>query len=280
MEKRRGRNTAVVLAAGMGSRMKSSVAKQFLPLGGKPLIYYALRVMEDSKVIDDVILVTGEDDMEKMRMEVVEKYSFRKVRVIIPGGSERCFSVTNAMRWIAGTSSLARHGAEYLENAVWKRDEEGRERYVFIHDGARPFITEEILERTYEAAKENGACVAAMPSKDTVKLSDEEGFAVQTPERKNVWTVQTPQVFERELIVAAYARFEESLAPQALKKAVGQEEPVNGTPGSVTVTDDASVVEKFTDVRVKLVEGSYENLKVTTPEDLAVAEALLVRRSI
>lgn len=279
MERRRGRNTAVVLAAGTGSRMKADVAKQFLTLLDKPLIYYALRVMEESEIIDDVILVTGEDDMEKMRREVVEKFSFRKVRVIIPGGSERCYSVANAMRWIAGTSSLARRVTEPMENAVWKKDEDGKERYVFIHDGARPFVTEEILRRTYEAAKECRACVAAMPSKDTVKLADEKGFAVQTPDRKLVWTVQTPQVFERELIVRAYGKFEEMQAPRVLGKAAGQEKTVTDVSrGQVIVTDDASVVEKFTDVKVKLVEGAYSNLKVTTPEDLVIAETLLMKK--
>lgn len=276
MERRRGRNTAVVLAAGTGSRMKSDVAKQFLTLLDKPLIYYALRVMEESEIIDDVILVTGEHDMERMRVDVVERYGFRKVRVIIPGGSERCFSVANAMRWIAGTSSLAQHGAEPLDNSAWKKDEDGRERYVFIHDGARPFVTEEILQRTYEAAKECRACVAAMPSKDTVKISDEEGFAIQTPERKLVWTVQTPQVFERELIVKAYAKFEMMQGVASLEKAAGQEGSVaEGSRMRPLVTDDASVVERFTDVKVKLVEGSYSNLKVTTPEDMVVATALL-----
>lgn len=243
-EKRMGRNTAVVLAAGSGSRMKAGVAKQFLELAGKPLIYYALRTVEDSAIIDDCILVTGENDMEKMQRDVVEQFGFQKVRAIIAGGSERCYSVANAMRW------LSEHGGS------------GQEDYVFIHDGARPFLSEEILERTYKAAKECGACVAAMPSKDTVKLIDEQGFAAETPERRSVWTVQTPQTFERELIIDAYARFEAATK--------GGEER-----GKVMVTDDAGVVETYTERKVKLVEGAYSNLKVTTPEDLVIAEAFL-----
>lgn len=242
------RCTAVVLAAGSGSRMKSDVAKQFLLLDGKPLIYYALETMEKSKIIDNCILVTGEDDMEKMRAEIVEKYGFRKVRTIIPGGSERCFSVANAMRWIKAISEGRTQSKEL----------------VFVHDGARPFVTEEILERTGLAASEFAACVAAVPSKDTVKIADEEGFAAQTPARKTVWSVQTPQVFDRNLITNAYAKFE---------KESGSERKV--TFGNAVVTDDASVVELFTDTKVKLVEGAYENLKVTTPEDMVIAEALL-----
>ena len=248
-----GRRIAVVLAAGTGSRMKAGVAKQFLMLGGKPLIYYALHVMEESPVIDECILVTGEADMEKMRRDVVEKYGFRKVTAIIPGGSERCYSVANAMRWIS---------------AISKEDAGSEKDVVLIHDGARPFVTERILETACQAAKIFGACVVAVPSKDTVKIADEEGFAAQTPERQKVWCVQTPQAFERNLITMAYGRFEEEW---------GKGRSLRG--GRVPVTDDASVVERYTDVKVKLAEGDYANLKVTTPEDLILAEVLLEKNS-
>lgn len=257
------KNVAVVLAAGTGSRMKSGVAKQFMLLSDRPLIYYALRTMEESKLIDECILVTGAGDEEKIRREVVEEYGFQKVKAIIPGGSERCFSVANAMRWLAKESGArVRQGLPRVSG------------YVFIHDGARPFVTEEILERCLEAAKACGACVAAMPSKDTVKLADAEGFAGETPERGRVWTVQTPQTFERELIIKAYALFEEAVKAQNEKAA--NAEQVGRVP---FVTDDASVVERFTDVKVKLVEGAYENLKITTPEDMLIAEALLTEKN-
>lgn len=226
--------TAVVLAAGTGSRMKAKVAKQFLELAGRPLIYYALKAVEDSRVIDDCILVTGEEDIPRMQRDIVERYGFRKVKEIVAGGSERCFSVANAMNHISEDTDL-----------------------VFIHDGARPFLSEAILERTRQAAVECGACVAAVPSKDTVKIVDEEGYAVCTPARNTVWNVQTPQVFEKNLIVQAYADFVKD---------------------KTFVTDDASVVERYTDTKVKLVEGAYNNIKVTTPEDLVVAEALLRKR--
>ncbi|MCR5460049.1 MAG: 2-C-methyl-D-erythritol 4-phosphate cytidylyltransferase [Acetatifactor sp.] len=257
------KNVAVVLAAGTGSRMKSGVAKQFMLLSDRPLIYYALRTMEESKVIDECILVTGAGDEEKIRREVVEEYGFQKVKAIIPGGSERCFSVANAMRWLAEESNaLERQGAPRISG------------YVFIHDGARPFVTEEILKRCLEAAKACGACVAAMPSKDTVKLADAEGFAGETPERSRVWTVQTPQTFERDLIIKAYARFEEAVKAQNEK--TGKGEQSGKTP---FVTDDASVVERFTEAKVKLVEGAYENLKITTPDDMLIAEALLIEKN-
>ena len=124
---------------------------------------------------------------------------------------------------------------------------------MFIHDGARPFLTEKILEDTYAAAVQYQACVAAVQSKDTVKISDGEGFALSTPDRRTVWNIQTPQVFETSLILQAYERLKSRLPRM-------QEQ-------GIQVTDDASVVELFTETRVKLVEASYQNIKITTPED-------------
>lgn len=249
------RCTAVILAGGSGSRMHSDVAKQFMLLCGKPLLWYSLHAVQRSEIIDDCILVAGRADdtvggswphtLEYVRREIVEKYGFTKVDAIIPGGSERCWSVENAM-------AVLRDGVE--GGRVPNRDG-----YVFIHDSARPFLTEEILSRTYEAVQRYRACVAAMPSKDTVKLADEECFAAFTPPRSQVWTIQTPQVFETCLIAAAYGRLREHY-PQTVQ---------------APVTDDASVVELFSDVPVKLVEGSYQNIKITTREDIRIAEAFL-----
>lgn len=241
MEKR---CTAILLAAGSGSRMKSRVAKQFLLLDGKPLIWYALRAVENSAVIDDCILVTAQEDIPYMRREIVERYGFRKVEAVVAGGEERCFSVANALR--------------QMESGVLRVA--NRDGYVFIHDGARPFLTEKILRDTYAAVKEYHACVAAVPSKDTVKLADAEGFAASTPDRNLVWSIQTPQVFDTELITEAYGRL--------LRE---WEELHRGA----RVTDDAGVVELFSDIRVKLVQASYANIKITTPEDLLMAESLM-----
>ncbi len=230
--------TAIVLAAGSGSRMKSDVAKQYMLLAGKPLIWYALHAVEESEIIDECVLVTGAADMEYVRTEIVEKFGFHKVKKIVAGGAERYLSVGNALDAI--------------------EEEEG---YIFIHDGARPFLTEQIFRNTYEAVQTYHACVAAMPVKDTVKIADEKGFAVTTPNRKLVWTIQTPQVFEAKLIKDAY------------KMLLQQQEELERS--GITVTDDAGVVELFTDCKVKMVEGSYENIKITTPEDIRIAEALL-----
>lgn len=243
MEKKRC--TAIVLAAGSGTRMRSDIAKQYMLLGGKPVIWYALQAVEQSEIIDDCVLVTGADDIAFVREEIVEKYGFTKVDVITGGGAERYHSVANALRVIA-------------EGRLRVPNENG---YVFIHDGARPFLTEKILRDTYEAVKTHHACVAAVPSKDTVKIADENGFVAFTPNRKTVWNIQTPQVFDVGLITDAYER-------------LLQEIPVLKERG-IAVTDDAGVAELFSGRKVKLVEASYENIKITTPEDIPTAEAIL-----
>lgn len=250
--------TAIILAAGSGKRMKSSTAKQFMLLEGKPIIWYSLHAVEQSGVIDDCILVTGEEDIPFVQSEIVEKYGFRKVKKVVAGGSERYESVYNGLR------ALERQAVEGLETcgtAYAGQSEATCKEYVFIHDGARPFLTEKILRDTYEAVRVYGACVAGMPVKDTIKIADENGFAVQTPNRNLVWAVQTPQVFERKLITEAYRKLFEQL--EELKQK------------GIAVTDDAFVAETFGPLPVKLVEASYENIKITTPEDIKTARGFL-----
>ena len=260
------RNTAVVLAAGRGSRMKTGTPKQYLEIAGKPLYKYCLETFEKSALITDIVFVVPEEDVvrfrEELRIEFDESIEdmpdasnsateieeglcaagigaglTSKIRAVVPGGRERYNSVNNALQAIE-----------------WPCD------YVFIHDGARPFIDEDSIRRLYEAVKECGACVAGMPSKDTVKITDENGIVEQTPDRSHVWIIQTPQVFERKLITDAYAAVTEHAEEYAAR--------------GIPITDDAMIVELSTDHPVKLIEASYSNIKVTTPEDLAIAEAL------
>lgn len=231
------KNVAIVLAAGQGKRMHSSVHKQYLLLRDKPVIYYSLKAFQNIPFIEEIVLVTGKDEEEYCRAEIVEKFHFTKVTRIVEGGRERYHSVANALKVIEGAG------------------------YVFIHDGARPFLTEEILMRAYQAVKEHHACVVGMPVKDTIKIADENRFAKQTPDRNTLWQVQTPQVFSTALAKEAYDRLllkEEELIAQGIR-----------------ITDDAMVVETLLAHPVKLVEGSYENIKITTPEDLRIAEAFL-----
>ena len=233
--------TAIVLAAGQGRRMGGNVSKQYLELAGKPIIYYTLEAFQNSPLIDSIVLVTGPEQMAWCKEELVHKYNLTKVDTITTGGSERYISVWN--------------GLQVIEDDMTQADREG---IVFIHDGVRPFIDEGILSRTMEAAYLYGACVAAMPVKETIKIADENGFVESTPARNRVWGIQTPQVFDFRLAYGAYQAAMES--------------------GRTDMTDDAMIVESFTDVKVKLVEGSYENIKITTPEDLEIAEVFLRKR--
>lgn len=239
------RCTAILLAAGAGRRMESKVAKQYMLLNGKPVIWYGLQAFEESALIDDIILVVGSGETGYVQKEIVEHYGFKKVDVVIEGGAERFESVIRALQVIAGECMNAPN----------------REGYVFIHDGARPLVTQKIIEDTYDAAIRYGACCAAVPVKDTIKYADENGFAKKTPDRNRLFAVQTPQVFETTLILKAYRLLEESLAKQENRE--------------VKVTDDAMVVETMLHYPVKLVEASYKNIKITTPEDMETAKIFL-----
>ncbi len=217
--------------------MQSKIQKQYLLLMDKPVLYYSLKAFEDS-FIDDIVLVVGKGEQEYCSKEIVERYAFTKVSAIVEGGKERYHSVANGVKAIVtGTD------------------------YVFVHDGARPFITTEILERALEEVKHTEACVVGMPVKDTVKISDEAGYVETTPARARVWQVQTPQVFSYQLIASAY------------EKLICQEEELARK--GIFITDDAMVVEYFEKKKIKLVEGSYQNIKITTPEDLKIAESFL-----
>lgn len=224
----REKNVAIVLAAGKGTRMGSEIPKQFLKIQDKPVLYYSLKTFQDSPLISEIILVIAGEWQDYCRKNILKPYGITKVAKMVEGGKERYDSV------YAGLSSC--EGCDY----------------VFIHDGARPFITEDILQRCMGAVREHKACVVGMPSKDTVKIADSEGNIAQTPARSLVWIIQTPQVFSYKLIREAY---EEMFA--------------RGMDG---ITDDAMVVEAAKQCKVKLVEGSYGNIKITTPEDIKIAE--------
>lgn len=234
-----GRVSAIVLAAGQGKRMKSNIQKQFLILSGKPLIWYALYAFEKSRMIDDVILVTGRDEIGYCRDEIVKKYGFGKVCAVVAGGKERYHSVYE--------------GLKALET---ERDYKAGD-IALVHDGARPFVDEMMIERIISDVRIYGAVAAGMPSKDTVKLADADRYASVTPDRSRVWTIQTPQGFDYQLIKEAYDRM------------MSREEYQKG------ITDDAMAVETMTEHKVRLTEGSYRNIKVTTPEDMDIAEAFL-----
>ena len=226
--------TAIVLAAGSGSRMKSKTKKQFMEIKGKPVIWYSLFEFEKSRV-DEIILVTGKEDIDYCKKEIVEKYYLKKIKNVVAGGSERYESVYNGLKEVTGN-------------------------IVLIHDGARPLINNEIIERSIEGTIKSDACVVGVPVKDTIKRANKEGYIIDTPNRSELWITQTPQSFKTDLVKMAYKKMKEEL------------EKGNTT---LNITDDAMVVEEFTTNQVRFVQGDYKNIKVTTPEDIDIAELFI-----
>ena len=221
--------TAIILAAGKGSRMNSDTKKQFMEIGGKPILWYSLFAFEKYGV-DQIILVTGAEDIEYCKKEIVEKYGFKKVTDIVAGGKERYQSVYNGLKKVTGN-------------------------IVMIHDGARPLVSGDVIDRCVKGTIKYGACVAGVPVKDTIKIVDQNNIVTDTPDRSSLWITQTPQSFAYELVKKAYDIMQ------------------NGE--AYDITDDAMVVERFTDYKVRFVKGDYANIKVTTPEDISIVETLL-----
>lgn len=221
---------AIVLAAGKGSRMKSDIAKQFISLRGREILYYSLKVFQENENISDIILVTGQDDIELCKNNIVDRYDLDKVSRICAGGKERYNSVYLGLQQV---------------------EEENRD-IVLIHDGARPFVTDRMIDETIAAAERYGACTVGMPVKDTIKKVDENGFGVETPDRRYLYQIQTPQAFKYDLLISAYNKL---LTDENHK-----------------ITDDTMLVEQYEGVHSKIVEGAYENIKITTSEDLEIAD--------
>lgn len=235
MEEKKKQFVAIVLSAGVGRRMGSNTPKQYMDLNGFPVIYYSLKAFQDSEV-SSIILVTGKEDMEYCQKEIVDRYCLDKVVSIIHGGEQRYDSVYEGLKEIGSAD------------------------YVLIHDGARPMLDQTIIKESMDAVERYGAVVVGVPVKDTVKISDDEGFSECTPNRDALWLVQTPQSFSYELICGAYEK---------VYSAMESKEQVP------PITDDAMIVENFTKTKVKLIKGNYRNIKITTPEDLKIASVLL-----
>ena len=224
--------TAIVLAAGSGKRMEQEIPKQYMKIGDAPLMVHCLRTFQESKVTQ-IVLVVAPGDIEKCKKEIIERHHIDKCIAIVEGGEERYDSV------YAGLQAI-------------------NDGYVLIHDCARAFVTVDIIHRCMSAVALYESCVVGMPTKDTVKLTDSHRKVLDTPDRSNVWIVQTPQCFEYNLIRSAY----DKIIPTA----------------DSSITDDAMIVEKATNHDVHMIEGSYMNIKVTTPEDAAFGEAILRNR--
>lgn len=220
--------SAIVLAGGRGKRMNYHKSKQFIEIKGKPVLVYTLEKFIYNKSIDEVILVLPEDEVDYCKKEVLQKYSLKVDRIVI-GGKERQDSVFNAL--------------EAMEKA----------NIVLIHDGARPFISEKIIEEGIKYANIYGAAAPGVTPKDTIKIKNEDNISVDTPDRNTLVAIQTPQCFKYDEIYQCHRKIKEENA---------------------IVTDDTSVVERYGH-KVYLYEGDYTNIKITTPEDLILAERLI-----
>lgn len=222
--------TAIVAAAGKGKRMGESYNKQFIELNGKPIVVHTLEQLERCNQIQNIVLVVGEHEVKFCEDEIVKKFNLEKVSHVIAGGLERSDSVVNGLKKLDQDCDI-----------------------VLVQDGARPFISQEIINNSIEAALLEGAAVVGVPVKDTIKQVNDRMEVVYTPERSRLWVIQTPQAFKKEILVKAYSQL---------------------SAAGFQATDDASLVEKL-GIKVKVVMGSYDNIKITTPEDLLIAGEII-----
>lgn len=220
--------SAIIVGAGTGHRIGRDTPKQYLSVAGKPVFYYTLKRFEECALVDAIVVVVARDWMVHVGTEIVDKFGFEKVRKVVDGGSERQDSV-----WA---------GLQAMESSPW----------VAIHDAVRPFISARKLEEVIRAGQKFGAAILAVSPRDTIK-TERDGFVDTTPARNQLRAVQTPQVFDYEILMSAY------------QKAIHD---------NVVSTDDSALVERMGH-RVKIVEGESNNIKITVPLDLRLAEMLI-----
>jgi 2-C-methyl-D-erythritol 4-phosphate cytidylyltransferase len=228
------KTVVIIPAGGAGRRMGGETPKQYLSLAGVPILVHTLREFQQSPVVDEIFLVVPEGDIADVRRNMVERYDLSRVSLVIAGGRERQDSVRNALAHV-------RDGHEI----------------ILVHDGVRPFVTGDLIERAIAGAKAFGAVAPGVSVRDTVKKADAAGWVVKTVQREGLWLVQTPQAFRREVILAAYERAAR-----------------DGFCG----TDDASLVERM-GIPVRMIPGDADNIKVTAPEDLERGERIVYWRT-
>jgi len=213
----------VIVPAAGGSERMGGIDKIFAPLGDKPLLAWSVDTCQECDVVQQIVITLNSSNLE-LGQKLVKERDWSKVTICL-GGTQRQDSV--------------REGIHRLVDCEW----------VMIHDGARPFLTIDLIRNGIEAAMETGAAVAAVPVKDTIRLADDAGLVTETLQRNKLWAAQTPQIFRLDRITRAYHEL------------------------TTEVTDDATLVERL-GYKVKLYMGAYNNIKVTTPEDLALAEII------
>jgi 2-C-methyl-D-erythritol 4-phosphate cytidylyltransferase len=224
---------ALIAAAGSGKRMGTGEKKPYLTLDGKPILAHTLSAFERCPLIDEVVLIVSKGDVRYAKVSIVQAFRCKKVGKVVEGGVRRQDSVWEGIKTLKGSYSL-----------------------VMVHDGVRPFVSQEILENSIRETIHYGATVTAVPVKDTIKVVSKQAKVIETIDRSRVWAVQTPQTFKSDIVVMAYEKAFE-----------------DGFYG----TDDSSLVERL-GIKVKIIPGSYDNIKITTPSDLALGEAILKKQ--
>lgn len=221
-------NSVIIVAAGSGRRMNLDINKQYIKLDEKEMIAHTIEVFYSNKNIDEIIVCIREEEEYFFEQEILDKYNFKNIKIAY-GGKERQDSIYNGLKQLDLNSEI-----------------------VLIHDGARPFVSHSIIDETIEVAKRDKAAIVGVPVRDTIKVVD-NGKVKSTPARETLWSAQTPQTFDRELILRAYE---------------------NAYKNNFYGTDDSTLVE-YLGQKVTMVLGSYENIKITSPEDINVAEQIL-----
>lgn len=223
--------TAIIVAGGKGKRMGQTLNKQFIKIGDKEILARTIEVFQNTAEIDEIIVVCSDDEIEYCKEKIILKYGLTKVVKIVPGGIERQDSVRNGINSCNKNTSI-----------------------VVIHDGARPFVTSNIIKESVICAEEYGACTAAVPVKDTIKKVGEDKYSIATPKREGLYAVQTPQGFRYNLILEAHKQAKDM---------------------NIIATDDTMLIENM-GVKVRIIAGSNMNIKITTREDLIFADAILL----
>jgi 2-C-methyl-D-erythritol 4-phosphate cytidylyltransferase len=222
--------TAIIVAGGKGKRMGQALNKQFIEIGGKEILARTIEAFQNLYEINEIIVVCAEGEIEYCKENIINKYGFSKVVKIVAGGMERQDSVRNGLNNCNTNTNI-----------------------VVIHDGARPFVTSNIIKESIKCARECGACTAAVPVKDTIKKVDKDKYSIDTPSREGLYAVQTPQAFRYDLILEGH------------KQAKNMD---------IFATDDTMLIEHM-GIRVKIIDGSNTNIKITTGDDLIFADAIL-----
>ena len=287
------KTTAIILSGGKGLRIGTDIPKQYIDISGRPILSYTLEAFQNSAV-DEIIIVAAEEYIDKC-FEIARKIGADKVTAVIPGGSERYYSVLNGLEYLYRECCLqnipiCENGGSISEDPGKTPGYNSSEKpaddhdIVLIHDGARPFIKPDVINRIIEATRNAGAVIAATPCTDTIKLIDDDGNITGTTKRRLTWAAQTPQTFYLDEIYYAYktvfsGQSEVNNEPRTENVKEKRSSKLSAKPCSPqSITDDAMVYQMvYPDKKIKVVDAGAENIKITTAGDLYIAEKITSR---